>query len=45
MPIVCCLGLAAGTAIAVAQKQQKGVKDIDVKELQANLLRNGAVID
>ena len=45
MPIVCCLGQAAGTAIAVAQKQQKGVKDIDVKELQANLLRNGAVID
>ncbi len=44
MPIVCCLGQAAGTAIAVAKKQERSVKDIDVKELQSTLIKNGAVI-
>ena len=43
MPIVCCLGHAAGEAIAVASKNKKNVKEIDIKELQAQLEKNGAV--
>lgn len=44
MPIVCCLGQAAGEAVAVALKSQKNAREIDVKELQTQLQKNGAVI-
>ena len=45
MPTCCTLGQAAGTAAAVAAKHHCGVKEIDVKELQAILRKNGAKID
>lgn len=44
MPICCCIGEAAGTAAAVAKHSKKGVKSIDIKELQDKLVSNGAVI-
>lgn len=45
MPIVCTLGQAAGTAIAVAKNKKTNVKDVDIKELQNTLRQNGAVIE
>ena len=44
MPNVCTLGEAAGSAMGLAVKQGKQVREIDVKELQAELKRNGAFI-
>lgn len=44
MPIVCCLGEAAGAAIAVAFENKKSVKEIDVKKLQLRLKDNGAAL-
>ena len=47
MPIVCCLGEAAGTAVAVAHKNGAGVNAMDgamVKEIQGVLRANGAFI-
>ena len=44
MPNVCTLGEAAGSAMGLAVKQGKQVRDIDVGELQAELKRNGAFI-
>ena len=44
MPIVCCLGEAAGTAAAVAHKSGTGVKDANVSEIQTVLRANGAFI-
>ncbi len=45
MPIVCTLGEAAGTAIAIAKKTGCYVKDVSIKQLQQTLRDNGAVID
>lgn len=44
MPIVCCLGEAAGTAIAVAKQSGSNVKNIDIKALQQTLSNNGAIL-
>ncbi len=44
MPIVTTLGQAAGTAAALAAKAGTGVKEIDVRRLQAVLKENGAFI-
>ena len=44
MPTVCCLGEAAGTAVAVAKKHGTDVKNVDISELQRRLVENGAVI-
>lgn len=44
MPIVACLGEAAGTAVGLAVKNKLGVREIDVKELQNTLKQNGAFI-
>lgn len=44
MPIVTTLGEAAGTAAAIACKANVGVKEIDVKALQTQLVKQGAFI-
>ena len=44
MPIVCCLGEAAGTAAAVARKEGAAVRNVDIYELQSILVRNEAII-
>ena len=44
MPIVCCLGEAAGTAIAVAKSNGTDVKNVDIKKVQDILLKNGAIL-
>ncbi len=44
MPTVCCIGEAAGTAIAMACKEKTDVRNVDVKELQRKLKEYGAFI-
>jgi hypothetical protein len=44
MPTVCCIGEAAGTAIALALKNRTTVRKISISELQSTLLQNGAYI-
>jgi len=44
MPIVSCLGEAAGTAIAVAFNDKVNVNEINVKKVQEKLTKQGAVI-
>lgn len=44
MPIVCCLGEAAGIAASVAAKNGTTVADADIKEIQRILTENGAMI-
>ena len=44
MPVVCCIGEAAGSAVGLAVKQNCTVREIDVQELQNELKRNGAYI-
>ena len=44
MPTCCCLGQAAGTAVAVAIKSNKNAHNVDVKSLQNKLIENGAVL-
>lgn len=44
MPICCCLGEAAGTAVAVAHKTNKNAHSVDIKALQQKLTENGAVL-
>ncbi len=44
MPIVCCLGEAAGTGMAVAVKNNCTPKEADIKEIQKILLDNGAFL-
>ena len=44
MPTVCCIGEAAGCAIALAVKNNTSVRDIQVKQLQDLLTKNGAFI-
>lgn len=43
MPIVCCIGEAAGTAAAIAVCDKANVKDIDINKLRNTLKENGAV--
>jgi hypothetical protein len=44
--VPCCFGTgqAAGVAAALSIKEKKGPKKIDVKQLQAELMRQGAVV-
>ncbi len=44
MPVVCCIGEAAGTAVALALKGKTDVRGVDVKKLQGELKSNGAFI-
>ncbi|MCQ2471638.1 MAG: FAD-dependent oxidoreductase [Clostridia bacterium] len=44
MPIVCCLGEAAGTGASVAVKSGCMPKDADIKAIQKILLNNGAFL-
>jgi len=43
MPIVACIGEAAGTAIGVAFKDGLNVNEIDVKKVQVRLQKQGAI--
>ena len=43
MPIVCCLGEAAGTALSIAAKSNSNVKDINISALQDALTAQKAV--
>ena len=44
MPVVCCLGEAAGVAISLAVKYNSTVREVNVSELQSILKHNGAYI-
>ena len=44
MPVVCCIGEAAGSAIGLAVKHNSKVRKVDVKELQSVLRENHAYI-
>lgn len=44
MPVVCCIGEAAGSAIGLAIKHNIKVRKVDVKELQSVLRKNHAYI-
>lgn len=44
MPICCCLGEAAGTAIATAHKTNTNTHTVNIKEVQQKLKKNGAVL-
>ena len=45
MPTVCCIGEAAGSAIAMACKNNSDVRDVDTDKLRELLRANGAFID
>lgn len=45
MPIVCCLGQAAGVAAAVAVKDKADVRQVNVPKVQALLKNTGAVTE
>ncbi len=44
MPIVCTLGQAAGTAVAIAKRENINISKINISALQETLIKNGAVI-
>jgi len=44
MPVVCCIGEAAGSAIGLSVKNKASVREVNVSELQAILKNNGAYI-
>lgn len=44
MPICCCLGEAAGTAVSVAQKTDRNVHTVDIGLLRNKLKENGALL-
>ena len=44
MPICCCLGEAAGTAVAIAHKTNSNAHSVDITALQQKLKDNGAVL-
>ncbi len=44
MPICCCLGEAAGTAVAIAHNFDRNMHTIDIKSLQKMLIKSGAVL-
>lgn len=45
MPTVCCIGEAAGSAIAMAVKDKIGTREVNTDALRATLKANGAFID
>lgn len=45
MPTVCCIGEAAGSAIAMAHENGSDVRDVDAEQLRTLLKANGAFID
>ena len=45
MPICCCLGEAAGTAVAIAHNTDKNVHTVDIKALQKKLIENGDMFE
>ena len=45
MPTVCCIGEAAGIAMAMAHKANSDVRDVDTDQLRALLKAGGAFID
>ena len=44
MTVVCTIGQAAGTAAALALREGKSPRTVDVKELQDTLRKNGAFL-
>ncbi len=44
LPICCCMGEAAGTAVAIVHRTNKNVHTVDIKALQKKLTENGAVL-
>lgn len=44
MPVVCCLGEAAGSAVGLLLQNKAPVRELDVSQLQSLLKRNGAFI-
>ena len=44
MPFVCCLGEAAGEAVAMAGRDGRSVREVDVRELQDRLREQGAFL-
>jgi len=44
MPVVCCIGEAAGSAIGLAVSNGCAVREINVEDLQNELTKNGAYI-
>ena len=44
IPIVSCLGEAAGTAVGIASKSGIAMRDVDVSALQDKLLKSGAIL-
>ncbi len=44
MPICCCIGEAAGTAVPVAFRNNTDVKNADITEIQAALIKNGVFL-
>lgn len=44
MPICACMGEAAGTAVAVAQKKGENTRTVCVKEIRERLLANGVIL-
>lgn len=44
MPVVCCIGEAAGVAVAIAKANCSGVRDVPVDDLQDILKRRGAFL-
>ena len=44
MPVVCCIGEAAGSAIGLAVRNGCAVREINVENLQSELIKNRAYI-
>ena len=44
MPIVCCLGEAAGEAVSIASENKISVREVDIAKLREKLIKNGAMI-
>lgn len=45
MPIVCCIGEAAGTATGVAAKNGTDIRNVNIEELQKQLHKQGSVFN
>lgn len=45
MPAAMAMGQAAGTAAAIAAKDNVSLKNVDIKKLQQQLINDGAIID
>jgi hypothetical protein len=44
MPIVCCLGEAAGEAVSIASENKISVREVDITRLREKLIKSGAMI-